>query len=88
METFQQEKNNIAFQEHLSVELAKFNHQYFPSPEYKRKLRVGKIDEKRYANDKEQKFLHIYSSLVKKYQIKIKQDSDKSFLDKWFFITS
>ena len=84
LENFQKAKNNIAFEEHLLSELSKFNYKYFPSPEYKRKVRKGEINEQEYAEDKEQKFLSIYYDLVEKYKIKIKQDKNNSFLDKWF----
>ncbi|MEW6607231.1 MAG: DNA methyltransferase [bacterium] len=84
LENFQETKNNIAFEKHLLSELSKFNYKYFPSPEYKRKVTKGEIDEQEYTKDKEQEFLIIYYDLVEKYKIKIKQDKDNSFLDKWF----
>ncbi|HJH27059.1 MAG TPA: restriction endonuclease subunit M [Methanophagales archaeon] len=84
LENFQKTKNNIAFEEHLLSELSKFNYKYFPSPEYKRKVRKGEINEQEYTKDKEQEFLSIYYDLVEKYKIKIKQDKNNSFLDKWF----
>jgi hypothetical protein len=84
LENFQKTKNNVAFEEHLLSELSKFNYTYFPSPEYRRKVMNGEIDEQEYAKNKEQKFLSIYYDLVEKYKIKIKQDKNNSFLDKWF----
>lgn len=84
LKNFQETNNNIAFEKHLLLELAKFNYKYFPSPEYKRKVRKIEINEKEYAKDKEQDFLSIYYNLVEKYKIKIKQDNNSSFLDKWF----
>jgi len=84
LENFQRMENNIAFEERLLSELSKFNYKYFPSPEYKRKVREGEINEQEYAKNKEQKFLSIYYDLVEKYKIKIKQDKNKSFLDMWF----
>ena len=84
LEDFQKTKNNIAFEEHLLAELGKFNYKYFPSPEYKRKVSRGEINEREYSKDKEKEFLNIYNDLVEKYKIKIKQDKNSSFLDKWF----
>jgi len=84
LEDFQTTKSNITFEENLLAELAKFNYKYFPSPEYKRKVSRHEINEKEYAKDKEQEFLSIYYGLVEKYSIKIKQDKEQSFLDKWF----
>jgi len=83
LEDFIKAKNNIAFEEHLLSELVKFNSQYFPSPEYKRKLRKGEIDEKEYSKDKEQKFLITYYELVKKYKINVNLDTN-TFIGKWF----
>jgi len=84
LEDFQKTKNNIAFEEHLLSELAKFNYNYFPSPEYKRRVRKGEINENEYARNKEQEFLTCYYDLVEKYKIKIKQDTNNTFLDRWF----
>jgi DNA modification methylase len=84
LKDFQKNRNNIMFEEHLLSELAKFNSKYFPSPEFKGKIRKGEINEEKYAKEKEEEFLGIYNDLVNKYCIKIKQDKDVSFLDKWF----
>jgi DNA modification methylase len=84
LKEFQMTKTNIIFEEHLSSELSKFNNKYFPSPEFKREVADGTIDEDEYARDKEKEFLVIYNELVQKYQIKVKQDKSETFLDKWF----
>lgn len=84
LENFQKTKNNIVFEEHLLTELAKFNYKHFPSPDYKRKARTGEINEKEYAKDKENEFRDVYYNLIEKYNIKIKQDQNDGFLDKWF----
>jgi len=83
-ESFQKTRNNIAFEENLLIELSKFNYKYFPSPEYKRKVLKGEIDEREYGRNKEQEFLSIFYDLANKYKIQIKQNKDQSFLDKWF----
>jgi DNA modification methylase len=84
LKEFQQKRKNVVFEEHLLSELGKFNLKYFPSPEYKRKLINNKINEKKYSKEKEEEFLNIYYKLVKEYNIKIKQDKDEKFIDKWF----
>ncbi len=66
------------------LELTKFNNIYFPSPDYKRKISKGIINEDEYAQKKEKEFLSIYNALLEKYQIKIKQDKSETFMDKWF----
>ncbi len=81
---FESTRSNIVFEEHLLSELEKFNYKYFPSPEYKRKVMMGEINEDEYGREKEKEFLKIYYALVEKYQIKIKQDREDTFLDKWF----
>jgi hypothetical protein len=47
-------------------------------------VRNGIIDEGKYAKEKEKEFIPIYYQLLQKYQIKIKQDKNETFLDKWF----
>ncbi len=71
LEDFQKTKNNIRFEKNLLAELSEFNRRYFPSPEYKIKVRKGEIEEKKYAKDKEEKFLNVYFDLVKKYNIRV-----------------
>jgi len=84
LKEFQKGKNNIIFEEHLLSELANFNNKYFPSPEYKRKVANGTINENEYATEKEKEFITIYNELIQRYQIKIEQDKTETFLDKWF----
>ncbi len=84
LKNFQKNKQNVTFEEHLLSELEKFNSEYFPSPEYKRKVRSGEINEIRYSKEKEKEFLVTYNDLVKKYCMKIKQDKDENFLGRWF----
>ena len=84
LKDFQKNRNNIAFEEHLLSELSKFNSKYFTSPEYERKIRKGEINEGKYGKEKEEEFLLTYNDLVNKYFIKIKQDKNGSFLEKWF----
>ncbi|RKX37232.1 MAG: hypothetical protein DRP20_04950, partial [Thermotogae bacterium] len=61
---YQRGKRNVTFEEHLLHELAIFNSRYFPSPQYRKMVREGKIDEKTYASEKEKMFLPIYFDLV------------------------
>jgi len=84
LKKFQIGKNNTKFEEELLYKLKLFNTKFFPSPEYRRKIIQKEINEKEYSKDKEREFLRIYYDLVKKYKIKIKQDKNNSFLDKWF----
>lgn len=74
----------IEFESKLIQALFEFNNKYFPIPEYKYRLRQGLIDERNYGDEKEKEFLSIYNRLVKKYNIKLRQDKSDSFLDKWY----
>jgi DNA modification methylase len=84
LKEFQEKQNNIIFEEHLLEELARFNNKYFPSPEYKMKVANKTLNEEKYSKEKVEEFLPIFNKLVDKYQIKIKQDKEDTFSDKWF----
>ncbi len=56
----------------------------FLPPEYKRKVRNKEIDWKKYGKEKEREFLSIYYNLIEKYGVELKQNSNETFLDKWY----
>lgn len=72
------------FEERLLKELYFFNQKNFPVPEYKFKIKRKQIDEKSYSTEKEKEFLPIFNKLVDDYNIKLRQNKDHSFLDKWY----
>jgi hypothetical protein len=78
------DSNTVKFETRLLEELAKFNNKYFPSPEFKYKVRNREINEKEYGTKKEKEFLKIYFKLVDEYGIKLKQKKSENFIDKWF----
>lgn len=82
--SFLSKSNILAFEEKLLQILNEFNGKYFPVPEYKYQLRQGNINEKRYGVEKEKEFLPTYNKLIKKYGIKLLQDKNDTFLDKWY----
>jgi len=84
LKDFQKHKNHLQFEEELSKILTEFNNKYFPSPEFKRKVREKIINEKEYAKEKVKEFLKIYQTFIHRYNIKIRQDKQETFLDKWF----
>lgn len=84
LKRFVLDSNAIAFEERLLQELNLFNSGYFPSPEFKVKVRRKEIDEEKYANQKEKEFLPIYYNLINKYEVKLKQEKQDTFLDKWY----
>lgn len=81
---FQENKRNVEFENRLLEELKLFNDKYFPSPDYRYRVRNKEINEKEYGAEKEKKFLGIYENLVSEYNIKLLQGSDHSFLEKWY----
>lgn len=78
------DSNTIKFEQQLLSKLSKFNNEYFPSPEFKVRVKNNLVDEEQYGRQKEKDFLPIYKKLVKEFGIGLNQDSSDSFLDKWF----
>jgi DNA modification methylase len=85
LQSFISKTNIPEFEEKLLSELYEFNNYFFPVPEYKYKLRKKEINEEKYSREKENLFLVKYKKLIKKYDIKIKQEEKNTFLDKWYF---
>src|SRR3989338_7474915 len=73
-----------AFENNLLNCMADFNNKYFPSPEFKYKVKKGQINESKYVAEKEKEFIKIYNGLIKKYDIELNHFSAKNFLDKWY----
>ena len=73
-----------AFENNLISILSRFNSTYFPSPDFKYQVEKKRIDESKYAIEKEKEFLVTYNKLIKKYGIQLHTHSDKNFLDKWY----
>lgn len=84
LKSFLSNSNTIEFEEKLLKELNIFNYKYFPVPEYKYKLNRKEINEDEYGEEKAQSFLPIYLDLIKKFNIKLRQDNEDSFLGKWY----
>ncbi|GHV11827.1 site-specific DNA-methyltransferase [Bacteroidia bacterium] len=82
---FIKNSNIVEFEEKLLQELYIFNNQYFPVPDYKYRLRNKLVNENEYGKAKEKEFLPIYENLVTQYNIKLRQEQDDNFLDKWYF---
>ncbi len=78
------DKNIGIFEKELHLKLSKFNNKNFPSPDFKRRIYSGKINEDDYSKKKEKEFFKIYNNLVSKYKIELKQKDNKTFLDKWY----
>lgn len=81
---YESDSKLVNFEKELYLELNRFNNKYFPTPQYNYDLNKGKINEIRYSKIKEKEFLTIYNQLIEKYKIKLKQEKDISFLDRWY----
>jgi DNA modification methylase len=81
---FLSNSQTLEFEEKLLQALYEFNNKYFPVPEYKYKVKRNQINEEKYGAEKEKEFLPIFNNLVKKYNIKLRQDRTDTFLDKWY----
>ena len=85
LKLFIQANNNYLFEEELLSELSIFNKTFFPSPEYKIRIRTKQIEEKKYSKEKEKEFLEVYNTLLKNYKIDLNDFNSKSnFLDTWY----
>ena len=84
LKSFISNNKNATFESELLNALNIFNKKYFPSPEYKIRVRQGEIIEAKYAPEKEQEFVIIFDELIRKYQLQIKQGNSDAFLDKWY----
>ena len=84
LQVFVQNSNVIEFEDKLLQKLYTFNTKYFPVPDYKNRLINQQINEKEYAEVKEKQFLSKFEKLVGEYNIKLQQEKNDSFLDKWY----
>lgn len=72
------------FESKLADMLVDFNNKYFPVS-FKRQVRTGEIDQKRYGAEKETAFLETYRKLVTEYQIDIQMPTDSArFMKQWY----
>lgn len=76
--------HTLEFEGKLLQALYEFNNKYFPVPDYKYRLKRKEINEEKYGTEKEKEFLPIFNKLITDYKIKLKQDKENNFLDKWY----
>ena len=74
----------LEFDAKLAKKLTEFNNQYFPVS-FKRRVRLGEIDQKRYGAEKEIAFLKTYRELVAEHQIDLQMPPDSArFMKQWY----
>ncbi|MGI0010091.1 MAG: DNA methyltransferase, partial [Nitrosopumilaceae archaeon] len=84
LDSFEHDNKIQEFEKELLAELAKFNAEHFPGYDFKHKVNQKSFNEDRFAAEKEEEFLPVYQKLLKKYSVKLRQDTPSSFLDIWF----
>ena len=72
------------FEEKLLEELRLFNEEHFPSPDFRRKVRDGKIDEEKYGAEKAKEFLPRYRRLLKQSGLGDIAPSGEGFMGAWY----
>ena len=84
LKRFISESNVAQFEAQLAEELNEFNNEYFPSTDFKYKVRQGLLDQEKYGKEKEAEFSLRYFQLVNQYGIKLWQRKSENFLDTWY----
>jgi DNA modification methylase len=87
LKKFVANSSHLTFEKELSDYLTEYDKKYFPSPEFKIKVRKKEIDEKPYAETHEKVVLEKFNELTAKYNLQIKQEIQDSFLGKWYLQT-
>ncbi len=85
LQKFLYDSKTTSFEDNLLEELKRFNSEYFPNPEFKLWVKNKRVNEKKYAEEKEKEFLPIYNKLIDEFRIDIKQEKQDNFIDKWYF---
>jgi DNA modification methylase len=76
--------SHVEFEKELSEFLNEYDKRYFPSPEFKIRARKKEIDEKNYTELHEKIVLEKFNELISKYNLKVKQNTQDTFLGKWY----
>ena len=84
LKRFISQSNVVQFELQLTEELAKFNNEHFPSPDFKYKVRQGLINQEKYGKEKADEFSLRYFQLINQYGIKLWQRNSENFLDMWY----
>lgn len=83
LESHNKEKHIKEFENALNQALNTFNSTYFPR-DFKRRVVLKEIDEKKYGKEKEEEFLQIYKGLLKDFNIGTKLNAEGNFFEKWY----
>lgn len=81
---FLRESKHNLFEQEIKAALSEFNKEFFPSPEFKRRVLRREINQYQYGELKKQEFLREFSQIVTKYNINTGVEYNGSFLEKWY----
>ena len=84
LKQFLADNHTIEFDRKVSGALSSFNAKNFPSPDFKRRIHLKQVDEDKYGAEKLAEFIPCYQQLVSEFNIKLRQEQQGSFLDKWY----
>ncbi len=84
LQAFAHANPNTPFENELLEALNVFNKDYFPSPDFKIKVRQKEIDEGTYTAEKAEEFALVFNRLKEKHDIKIEQARADTFLEQWY----
>ena len=87
LKNFVAETRHVDFENKLAEFLNKYNGEFFPSPEFKIRARSKEFDAKDYTRKHEAVVSQKFNETVSEFAVKIKQDAQDRFLDKWFVQT-
>ena len=73
------------FEISLLSELKKYNSIYFPAPEFRKKVRLGEIDEESFSEYYQQEFLETFYALLEQYSINNEISNDSGgYINYWY----
>ncbi len=84
LQLFVRESHHVHFEESLLELLYEYNTEFFPSPDYRRRVNLNEINESEYGAKHEIAFKAKFDGLVKGFDFQLKQIENGRFLDKWY----
>jgi DNA modification methylase len=81
---FVNKSHHIDFEKQLMDFLTTYNNKHFPSPDFKIEVRNKKINEYEYTTRHEKIVFQKFTELVNQYNLKVTQNKQDSFLEKWY----
>ena len=84
LKQFVYSNQNLTFESAISEKLNDYNKKFFPSPDFKIKVRKKEIDEQIYYEKHRDKIEAFYIQLIDSFKIQVKQKKSDRFIEKWY----